>query len=107
LNGGTGNDRIRTGSGADRIVYRSAKEGVDTILDFNVAMDVIDLRRIFNRPEYTSANPFRDYVRLSNGADGAILRVDADGGAAGGFVRLAVLQGVEVSSLNRATNFRL
>jgi Ca2+-binding RTX toxin-like protein len=107
LNGGTGNDRIRTGSGADRIVYRSAKEGVDTILDFNVAMDGIDLRRIFNRPEYTSANPFRDYIRLSNGADGAILRVDADGGAAEEFVRLAVLQGVEVSSLSRVTNFRV
>lgn len=105
ITGGTGDDRILTEEGADRIFYRSAEQGVDAIVDFDVAFDRIDLRQIFSRPEYTSTDSFDDYVRLSDSINGAILRVDSDGGVAGGFVRLAILQGVEVASLNSTTNF--
>lgn len=97
--GGAGNDRIRTGGGSDRIVYRSALHGVDTILDFDVARDRIDLNRIFNN-DYSRENRFNAYVRLADSTDGAVLRVDSNGDTAGGFVRLAVLQGVEVAGLN-------
>jgi Ca2+-binding RTX toxin-like protein len=105
LTGGGGSDEIRTGAGADRINYRSALHGVDTIVDFNVARDLINLRRIFNKPEYGNSDRFRAYVRLRDGDAGAILRVDSNGDAAGGFVRLAILQGVEVASINPTTNF--
>ncbi len=105
LNGGTGDDRIRTGVGSDRIFYRSAQQGFDTIFGFNVNVDVIDLRQVFRRPEYTSDDPFADYVRLSNSANGAILRVDGDGAAPGNFVRLAILRNVEAATLNATTNF--
>lgn len=104
ITGGTGNDRIRTGVGSDRIIYQSAKQGTDTIVDFSVTSDVIDLRQIFRRSEYASPNPFNAYVRLSDGANGAILRV-ANGDGLAGFERLAVLQGVEAVSLSLATNF--
>lgn len=103
--GGTGNDRIRTGGGSDRVVYRSAQQGIDTIVDFNVNVDVISLREIFDRPQYTSTNSLRDYVRITDEVDGAVLQVDSNGEAAGGFLRLALLQGVEATSLNLATNF--
>ncbi len=105
LNGGTGDDRIRTGSGSDRMIYRSAQQGTDTILDFDTNLDVIDLRQIFGRAEYTSSDPFRDYVRLSNGSNGTILRVDANVGAVSDFVGLAILRNVQVNALNAATNF--
>jgi Ca2+-binding RTX toxin-like protein len=105
LTGGGGSDEIRTGAGADQINYRSALHGVDTIVDFNVARDVINLRRIFNKPEYANSDRFRAYVRLRDGDLGAILRVDSNGDEAGGFVRLAILQGVEVANINPTTNF--
>lgn len=104
IDGGGGNDQIRTGGGSDRIVYRSALRGVDTILDFDVARDVIDLRRAVNKAEYGREDRFNAYVRLGAGTNGAVLRVDSNGDAAGGFTRLAVLQGVEVSTLT-PTNF--
>ena len=104
LIGGPGNDRLRTGAGADRVVYKSAEHGVDTILDFDVTRDRIDLRQIFNKSSYASPNPFAAYVKLSDSAQGAVLRVDSNGDAAGGFLKLAVLQGLTSGSLS-ASNF--
>lgn len=105
ITGGGGNDRIRTGKGFDRIRFRSATHGVDRVLDFDVNFDEIDLRDIFSRPEYTSANPFQDYVRIGSNTDGAVLRVDLDGGSSGNFVRLAILLGVDRTSLSETENF--
>nr|RNJ67874.1 MAG: DUF4347 domain-containing protein [Leptolyngbya sp. IPPAS B-1204] len=105
LTGGNGSDRIRTGVGRDQINYRSAEHGVDRIVDFDVANDVINLRRIFNKPEYTNPDRFRAYVRLRDSDNGAILRVDSNGDAAGGFLRLAILQGVQIADINPVTNF--
>lgn len=103
--GGNGEDRIRTGRGSDRITYRSALHGVDRILDFDVEFDKFNLAPIFNnKPEYGRANRFNAYVRIGNSDNGAILRVDSNGDPAGGFVRLAILRGVEASSLS-ASNF--
>lgn len=104
LIGGPGNDRLRTGRGTDRIVYRSAEHGVDTIIDFDVTRDRIDLRQIFNQPSYAAPNRFAAYVKLANSTDGAALRVDSNGDAAGGFLRLAVFQGLDSGSFN-ASNF--
>lgn len=98
--GGGGNDVIKTGKGADRIVYKSAKQGVDRIRDFESAVDQIDLRSIFKKADYTSSNPFDVYVRISNRGGGAILRVDSNGEQAGGFLRLAILEGVDATSIN-------
>ncbi|MBF2003231.1 MAG: DUF4347 domain-containing protein [Synechococcales cyanobacterium M58_A2018_015] len=99
--GGGGADSIRTGRGRDRIVYRNPDHGVDRIRDFNPLRDRIDLRRIFRRPEYTSSDRFASYVRIGTGSDGAILRVDGNGDASGGFLRLAILEGVAANALNR------
>ena len=104
LIGGPGNDQLRTGRGSDRIVYKSAQHGIDTILDFDVARDRIDLRQIFDSSSYAKPDPFAAYVRLSDSSGGATLRVDSNGDAAGGFLRLATLQDIASSSLS-ASNF--
>ncbi len=104
LIGGPGNDRLRTGRGKDRIVYKSAEHGVDTIVDFDVARDVIDLDKIFANPSYGKSDRFAAYVRLNDSSDGAVLKVDSNGDAAGGFLKLAVLEGVRSGSLS-ASNF--
>jgi Ca2+-binding RTX toxin-like protein len=105
LNGGTGNDRIRTGVGKDRIVYRSAQQGFDTIFGFNVNSDVIDLRQVFQRSDYTSSDPFQDYVKLANTTNGTILRVSTGDG--GEFLRLAILRDVAANTLDPIANFSL
>jgi Ca2+-binding RTX toxin-like protein len=103
INGGPGNDIIRTGRGKDRVVYGSANQGVDQIVDFDVANDRIDIRSIFrNTAIYTQSNRFAKYVRVRDGANGAVVRVDSNGNAAGGFVPLAVLQGVSATGLTSA-----
>lgn len=98
--GGGGNDIIKTGKGADRIVYKSAAHGFDRIRDFDSAVDQIDLRPIFKKSDYTSSNPFDAYVKISNSSGGAILRVDSNGEIKAGFVRLALLEGVNATSIN-------
>ncbi|WP_088890076.1 DUF4347 domain-containing protein [Leptolyngbya ohadii] len=111
LLGGLGNDRIFGGLGADVMsggggrdtyVYTSTRQGFDRILDFT-RQDRMDLQGIFNG-SYSGNNRFRQYVRLSDTARGTVVRVDGNGNAAGGFVRLAVLEGVSAADLG-ASNF--
>ena len=45
LNGGRGNDTLTGGAGADKFVF-STLSGTDTITDFEIGVDVIDLSRL-------------------------------------------------------------
>lgn len=104
LIGGWGADVISVGQGRDRIVYQSASDGGDRIQGFNVSQDVIDLSQIMQGSRYTRANKFRHYVQLTRSGAGAVLSVDFNGDAAGGFKQLAVLNQVSANRLT-ASNF--
>ncbi|NJL21871.1 MAG: type I secretion C-terminal target domain-containing protein [Leptolyngbyaceae cyanobacterium SM1_3_5] len=65
LTGGAGRDRLTGGAGRDRFLYTGAGEGRDTITDFEVGRDRIDLTDIFNRRSFDRPNRFESYVRLS------------------------------------------
>ncbi|HEY9642743.1 MAG TPA: DUF4347 domain-containing protein [Coleofasciculaceae cyanobacterium] len=110
--GGGGADTLSGNTGRDRFVYRSSQKGIDTITDFQIArrgtgaIDKIDLSRIFAKPGYSRGDHFKKYVRLSSSAEGAIVRVDFNGNAAGGFQNLITLTGV-VPSVLSARNFLL
>lgn len=90
------------GSGADRFVYGSLVNPMsirtDTITDFNArAGDRIDLSVLLDRVS-APADPVADgWLGLESLADGTALLFDADGGA-DGFVQLAILQGVTLST---------
>lgn len=43
LSGGTGNDLVTTGAGFDVITFGSASEGIDTVTDFNVLYDTLQV----------------------------------------------------------------
>lgn len=101
--GGGGRDILSGGGGRDTFVYRSARHGLDQILDFRPQDDRINLRGIFNS-RYSNPNRFQRYVRLTEASGGTLVRVDANGDAAGGFVRLALLQGVAPGDLS-SNNF--
>ena len=46
LKGGTGADELTGGEGADSFIYGRLSEGGDTITDFTVGEDVLDLREV-------------------------------------------------------------
>ncbi|HHP7245753.1 MAG TPA: SdrD B-like domain-containing protein, partial [Elainellaceae cyanobacterium] len=80
LIGTNGADTLTGGRGSDRIVYRQLADRRDTMTDFNLSQDVIDISQIFDRPAYSNSNPFDDYVRLVQRGSHTHVRVDANGG---------------------------
>jgi hypothetical protein len=99
LVGGGGADTLIGGAGGDRFVYRNARHGADSILDFRVRQDRIDLSRIFAKPGYSSSQAFRKYVRLGQSGADTVVRIDGNGNTKGGFTVLATLDNVTTGSL--------
>ncbi|HEY9664924.1 MAG TPA: cadherin domain-containing protein, partial [Allocoleopsis sp.] len=56
LVGGAGSDELTGGQGRDCFTFNSLTEGVDTITDFSVTNDMIDLRRIFAQPAFAGGS---------------------------------------------------
>ncbi|MCU0567767.1 MAG: Ig-like domain-containing protein [Oculatellaceae cyanobacterium Prado106] len=106
LYGGLGKDIMNGGPGRDRFVYRRLDEKGDRINGFVPADDVIDLRDIFRSRATGNPNAFSEFVKLAQRGTSTIVRVDSNGNAAGGLTTLAVMQGVNASSLT-ASNFLL
>ncbi|MGJ3253431.1 MAG: SdrD B-like domain-containing protein [Elainellaceae cyanobacterium] len=100
LIGGLGRDTLTGGRGSDRIVYRQLGDRRDTMTDFNPNQDVIDISPIFNRPAYSSSNPFDDYVRLVQRGSHTHVQVDANGGMPNAFQTLVMLENVDANRLS-------
>jgi Ca2+-binding RTX toxin-like protein len=103
LVGGGGDDLLIGGGGIDRFVYRNARHGSDTIVDFE-QQDLIVVSRIFAGDNYSQTRRFERYIRLSQAGADTLVRIDANGNTAGGFTNLALLLNVTASSLS-ADNF--
>lgn len=106
LTAGGGKDVQTGGAGKDRFIYGSATDGGDTITDFEVSKDLIDLQGILRRPNYTQSNRFESYVELVQGVGGTQVNVDTNGDLAEGFQPLVFLSGVETTTLN-SSSFRV
>ena len=100
LLGGLGNDILTGGDGQDTFVYETVDHRRDTITDFEIGIDKIDLRGIFKSSNYTSANAFNDYVKLEQlGADTKV-RIDILGDNGDQFKTMAQLTNVDKSTLS-------
>ncbi|MFM7423968.1 MAG: SGNH/GDSL hydrolase family protein [Elainella sp.] len=106
LTGGAGQDSLTGGAGRDQFIYSNPSHGRDTILDFQVGKDQIDLRAILNRPGYDQPDRFAAYVRLRQRPSGTLVQVDGNGDRSGGFQPLALLSNVQPGDLT-AASFRL
>ncbi|MFM7425301.1 MAG: ELWxxDGT repeat protein [Elainella sp.] len=123
---GTGNDRANGGAGRDIIVGGLGRDvliggaGVDTfvfnnnlafntdlIVDFKVGEDLINLQPMLAKEIYagaTAQEKFERYVQLEQTSQGALIKIDSDGSGAGTrMASLALLQGVQVSSLTASS----
>ncbi|UKP00954.1 colicin E3/pyocin S6 family cytotoxin [Nostoc sp. UHCC 0870] len=78
--GGFGADIITGGLGADIFVYQSIRDAGDTIKDFELRLDVIDLSQVLNGFGYQGLNPIADgYIKFSTYTGGTIILIDSDG----------------------------
>jgi len=106
LIGGANADTLTGGADADVFLFAAAGEGVDTITDFNKALDDIDLRGVFGVGVVNAGN-FATYIQASAAPGGSQLLVDANGAVGGAlFTTLAVVN-VTPAALFDINNFLL
>ena len=100
--GGFDSDRITGGGGSDTMVYRSIRDGFDTITDFELGTDRIDVRRLLRRSGLTAgASALGDTIQLGGGDNRTVVSFDRDGAdGSRDPLRLAVLAGVSLSAVS-------
>lgn len=95
-----GRDMITGLGGSDIFVYKSYKDGGDTITDFSAQDDFIDLSPIFASPKYRSTHQFSDYVKLVQIGSSTAVQINPVGDARDTFRTLVTLENVTASSLS-------
>ncbi len=107
ISGGPGRDRITTLAGQDILVYSSVVDGGDTITDFEVGADRIDLSVVLLSLGYSGNDALGDaYVTVISRGSSALVQVDPDGSAGAGRSRsFILLERVDAAALNNAANF--
>jgi Ca2+-binding RTX toxin-like protein len=109
LTGGAQKDILKGGKGKDMFVFSGlASEGNDLIKRFQTSQDVIDLRPVFARAEFTGTTPdakFHQYIQTVQVGANTQVRVDLDGAGSGTvFGAIATLQNINASAVS-CSNF--
>jgi T1SS-143 domain-containing protein len=109
LVGGTGNDTLTGGLGKDVFRWEKGDAGtagspaVDTITDFTLADDVLDLRTLLQGENLANIS---NYVRVTVDANGnTILHISSTGGFSGGFNANAEDQTIVLQNINLQTTY--
>jgi len=111
LIGNGGADTLTGGPGYDHYVYNSLSDGGDTITDFRVGQDKINLNALLTDIGYAGSNPITDgYVQFvattSGGVTATNILIDTDGSIGSTpAVQYILCQNIHISSLNSSTNF--
>jgi hypothetical protein len=96
LAGGLGKDTLNGGSGEDTFVFTGLYEGIDTIKDFDLQQDVLDLSGLLGAVfDPNGQIPLSDYVQASTENGDTTVAVDLDGqGTDHDPVDIAVLENI-------------
>ncbi|MEM9212836.1 MAG: type I secretion C-terminal target domain-containing protein [Cyanobacteria bacterium P01_F01_bin.150] len=109
LIGGRGRDRHKGGTGSDifRFSRKDLRDKPDTILDFEVGSDLVDIASVFKGKAFTSDTPFENFVRIKGTGQRARVQIDRDGNGQGNsFKTIAILKGVNANLID-ASSFEL
>ena len=80
LRGDFGADLLTSGEGEDIFVYENIRDAGDTITDFEIGLDKIDLTVVLNSFGYSGDDPLADgYVDIIAAGDGSRVLLDSDG----------------------------
>ncbi|MEM9447471.1 MAG: Ig-like domain-containing protein [Cyanobacteria bacterium P01_E01_bin.6] len=108
LFGKKGRDSMNGGKGEDTFLFRRLAAEGDKIRQFNVEDDVIDVRGIFNKTEFSGDNRFarfREFIDLVQVGANTEVQIDADGSGSGTeMIKLVTLNGVDATTV-RSENF--
>ena len=92
LIGGEGADHLHGGTGSDMFVFDSMDGGIDTVHDFDVGEDYLNIADILQG--YDSAtDDINNFVQLINDGDNTTLAVNSDGDIGGEFTVVALIYG--------------
>jgi Ca2+-binding RTX toxin-like protein len=104
LIGNQGRDTLIGGGGQDSFTFTSVSDGTDTINDFTLNVDLIDLRSIFSSSLFAGIDVrsrFTEFLRVVQSGVNAQVQIDADGvGAGTTFVTLATLKNIAVDNID-------
>ncbi len=107
ITGFQGADTLTGGGGKNLFIYTTVYDGVDTITDFKVGTDQIELVSLLASRNYQGTDPIADeFVQFSAQGSDSMISIDPDGvGTLRHPLQLALIQNVTVSSLNSLSNF--
>ena len=98
LAGGDGADQLTGGFGADTFVFNAGETGVDTITDFTLGEDAIDISGLIGDTYGVVSSDLADFVQIvdpgGKGKNDPILQVDVTG-TGEAFVDVAELNGLD------------
>ncbi|WP_369814186.1 beta strand repeat-containing protein, partial [Methylophilus sp. Leaf414] len=108
LVGGSGNDSLTGGAGRDIFRWEKGDEGtagspaVDTVTDFTLNADVIDLRSVLQGESLANLS---NYVRVTVENGNTVLHISSTGGFSGGFNAGAENQTIVLQGVNLQTAY--
>ena len=96
LDGGRGADILTGGAGRDTFVFENIRDTYDTITDFELSKDVIDVSSLL-KGAASMATAFQDYVKvIKTGSGDAKVKINSQGDQ---FETIATLSGVDATAL--------
>lgn len=94
IDGGAGNDILSGGNGKDIFVFTKYGDGTDTITDFAIGKDTIDVSTIFSNSTDGNDDTFESYFQLTQSGSDTVIELDSN-------TILAIIQNTDADTLSQ------
>lgn len=101
LTGGSGNDTLSGGAGADTFVWQAGDSGTDTVTDFQLGTDTLDLAALLGDASHSDLEGLLSF-KVSGSGDSLVSTIDISATAGG-----AAVQSIELQHVNLAQAYNV